>query len=201
MSEYAKVREDAFKSIQKDAGMILSKFDPKGATKIADADILFTTSGGVNPSCKYNFIDFGEDIDNVPNGTKELMEVDSVDCQMTFTVLDTTVQAIKTALGAADSETVTGATGGTLTKITPRSELKQTDFKDIWWVGPTTNGGFAACCLKNALSIDGFSIQTTKKEKGKISVTLKGHYSIDNVDEVPMEFYVFEKAEESTSES
>ena len=48
------------------------------------------------------------------------------------------------------------------TKVTPRAELKLV------------------------------SLQTTKKGKGQLSVTLTGHISIEHTDIVPMEFYVAE---------
>ena len=87
------------------------------------------------------------------------------------------------ALGAADIDASSG-------KITPRKHLEDTDFADVWWVGDISDGGFVAICLRNALSTGGFSLQTTKNGKGQISVTLTGHFSIDDTDTVPMEFYV-----------
>ena len=69
-------------------------------------------------------------------------------------------------------------------------ELKDTDFADVWWVGDLSDGGLCAIRLINALSTGGMSLQTTKDGKGQISVTLGGHYSINNQDVVPMEFYV-----------
>ena len=75
-------------------------------------------------------------------------------------------------------------------KITPRHQYKTTDFKDVWWVGDLTDGGFCAICLKRAVSTAGFSLKTTKAGKGNLTVELTGHYTLSNQDEVPMEFYV-----------
>ena len=100
---------------------------------------------------------------------------------MSFTSLGTSPDNIKMALGSADVTT---------NKITPRRDLKQTDFKDeLWWVGDRADGGCVAICLKNALSTGGFSLQTTKSGKGQISCELTGHVSITAQDVVPMEFY------------
>ena len=78
-------------------------------------------------------------------------------------------------------------------KITPRSELKSSDFEsDLWWVGDKADGGCVAIHLMNALSTAGFDMQTTKNSKGTMSLTITGHVSISAQDTVPMEFYVLE---------
>lgn len=119
---------------------------------------------------------------NCPNNTKELKHLDGWDCSMQFTSLGTSREGFALALGAADVDPVTGA-------IKPRKDLEQTDFSDLWWVGDRADGGCVACKLKNALSTSGFSLKTTKNGKGNLSVTLTGHVSIDEQDEMPMEFY------------
>ena len=189
--KFVKVSESAFKEIQLEAGLILNTFDPSGATDVEDAAIVCATTGGIAIACKPNFTDYGEDIDNVPNNMLEFKEVDGWDCSLGFTALNVSASVIKMALGAAD---VAG------NKITPRNDLKEDDFKDVWWVGERADGGFAACCLKNSLSTDGLSLKTTKKGKGQLSCTLTGHVSIKAQDVVPMEFYVQEgEAQEGES--
>lgn len=111
---------------------------------------------------------------------KELKHLDGWECSLSTTALGTSVEVIRLALGAAD---VTGD------KVTPRRDLKQTDFSDLWWVGDRSDGGLVAIKLKNALSSDGFSLQTTKNGKGTIAITLTGHVSINDQDTMPMEFY------------
>lgn len=192
MGKYNRVKADAFNEIQKDAGMILSDFDPTGKTAIQDSQILFTTTGGIDIKCQPIITDFGEDIDNVPNGTMELMEIDQYDCSIGFTAVSVTDESVRWQLGAADISNADGTSGtNAVKKITPRVTIKtDTDFKDLWWVGPMHGGGFCACVLKNAFTADGFNLKTTKKGKGNCAVSLGGHYSINNVDEVPMDFYV-----------
>ena len=87
------------------------------------------------------------------------------------------------ALGCADIDT------SDTTKITPRADIKQSDFSDVWWVGDKADGSFVAIQLKNALSTGGFSLQTTKNGKGNVAVTLTGHVSINDQKTVPMVFY------------
>lgn len=182
---FTKVSSTAFASIQTNAGMLLNSFNPENPTTPTDEQIICMTTGGVNPSCAAEYTDFGEDIDNVPNNTKELKRLNSWTCTLSTTAYDTTPELIKLALGAADIN-------GTNTKIVPRRELKNSDFSDIWWVGDRLDGGWVAIRLVNALSTDGFSIQTAKDGKGTIPLTLTGHVSIHDQDTMPMEFYVSE---------
>ena len=185
MGKFTKVSENTFKEIQMEAGLILNKFDPTGETDVEDADIVCATTGGISITCKPTFTDYGEDIDNVPNNMLEFKEVDGWDCSIGFTALNASAEVIKLALGAAD------AAGN---KITPRFDMTAADASDIWWVGERADGGFVACCLKNAMSTDGLTLKTTKKGKGQLSCVLTGHVSIDAQDVVPMEFYVQEGA-------
>ena len=185
MGKFTKVSENTFKEIQLEAGLILNKFDPTGATDVEDADIVCATTGGISITCKPTFTDYGADIDNVPDNMLEFKEVDGYDCSLGFTALNASAAVIKLALGAADAE------GG---KITPRFDMSAADASDIWWVGERADGGFVACCLKNAMSTDGLTLKTTKKGKGQLSCTLTGHVSINAQDVVPMEFYVQEGA-------
>lgn len=184
MGRFSKIPENTFDEIEVEAGVLLKEFDPENP-ELVDTNIICATTGGITPACVPTFSDWGEDIDNCPNNMKELKRIDSYECTLGFTALNVSAEVIRLALGAADISSSTGA-------ITPRRELKDTDFADIWWVGDRADGGLVAICLRNALSTAGLSLTTTKKGKGQIAVTLTGHFSIDAQDEVPMEFYVQE---------
>ena len=188
MGRFSVVSQDVFDEFQVDAGVLLKSFDPS-APALVDEDIICATTGGINPTCVATYSDWGEDVDNVPNGMKELMHLDGWETSLGFTALNTTAEVIRMALGAADIKAENGA-------IVPRRDLKDTDFADVWWVGDRTDGGLVAIRLINALSTGGFSLQTTKNGKGQIAVTLTGHVSINAQDVVPMEFYVQEGTEE-----
>ena len=178
--KFVKIPQDTFEAMQLEAGMLLNTFDPESSEPPADEDIICATTGGINISCTPSYSDMGADVDNAPVNVKELMKLDNWVCTIGFTALSTSAEFIRTALGAAD---IRG------NKVTPRRELKQTDFKDVWWVGDKAGGGWVAAKLLNALSTSGLSLQTTKSGKGQISVTLTGHVSVDAQDVVPMEFY------------
>lgn len=186
MAKFSKIAADAFESIQRGAGMILSTFDPSKPAAPADSAIICATTGGIQASCVATYTDDGDDIDNVPNNMKELKQLEGWECKMSFTAVTMTVEALKLALGAA-------TTSGN--KITPKASLDADDFTDsIWWVGDLGNSGLAAICLKNVLSSGGFSLQTTKNGKGQLTVELQGHVSINAQDDVPMEFYIAKEA-------
>lgn len=192
MGKFTVIPQNAFNGLQLDAGVLLKTFDPSNPVAPADSDIICATTGGINPICKATYSDFGEDVDNVPNNMMEFKHLDGWECSIATTSLGTTPELIKMALGCADID------ADNESKIVPRMDLKQTDFADIWWVGDRADGGLVAIQLKNALSTEGFSLQTTKNGKGQIAITISGHVSIMAQKEVPMVFYSM-GAEEDTS--
>lgn len=183
MGRYAVVSEDAFETLQLDAGVLLSSFNPDSPATPASADIICTTSGGIHITCVPTYSDFGADVDNVPPNMMEYKHLDGWDCAMAFSNIKFNQSNLAFGLGAAD-------TTGT-TKVVPRRDLEQTDFKDaLWWVGDKADGGAVAVCLKHALSTGGLDIQTTKNGKGKMALTITGHVSVNAQSTMPMEFYV-----------
>lgn len=180
MGKFTVIPQDTFTALQLDAGVLLKTFNPSTAAAPSDEDIICATTGGISVSCVPTYSDFGEDVDNCPNNMKELKHLDGWDCKMSTTSLGTSPELIKLALGAAD---ISG------NKITPRRDLEQTDFSDLWWVGDRADGGMVAVKLMNALSTGGFTLQTSKNGKGQISIEITGHVSMSAQSVVPMEFY------------
>ena len=174
MGVFTLVSEDAFDELQLDAGVLLSTFDITDPYAVpASANIIATTTGGINPTCVPSYEDLAEDVDNVPNNMKEFKKLSGWDCGMGFSSIKFNAENIAWSLGASETTTGTG-----YKKIVPRRDLKQTDFNDIWWVGDKANGGAVAIKLINALSTGGLNIQTTKNGKGTNAITLTGHVSI-----------------------
>lgn len=188
MSEkYTKLPENAFTALQMNAGIVCSGFTPATG---AVTGIMGATTGGVNFATNPTYEDFGEDVDNCPANMKELKKLTSMDPTMSGTFLSVTAALAKALIAAADID------GSDTTKIVPRSELKSTDFTDIWWVGDYSdvntgeNAGFLAIHLKNALNQTGFQIQSTKNGKGQFSFEYHAHYELATQDEVPFEIYI-----------
>lgn len=189
MAKFTQIPTDTFKKLQLNAGILTTEFDPETGD-VTSANVFGATTGGVSFEATPKYIDFGEDIDNCPKNTKELKKTDSWEVVMsgTYVTMDTSVA--KSMIGTAD---VTGD------KVVPRNEVSQDDFQNIWWVGDysdvnvdgsTGKAGFIAIKLINALSTGGFKIQTADKEKGQFEFEYTGHYSLENVDQVPFEVYV-----------
>ena len=192
MGKFTVIPQDTFSGLQLDAGVLLKKFTPTTPAAPADEDIICATTGGINATCVPTYSDLGEDVDNCPVNMKELKHLDSWECKLSFTSLGLSANAIKLALGAAD---IGDTTASKKDIVTPRRDLKQTDFTDLWWVGDRADGGCVAIQIKNALSTGGFSLQTTKNGKGQLSVELTGHVSIDAQDTMPMVFYSLDASE------
>lgn len=192
MGKFTVIPQDTFSGLQLDAGVLLKKFTPATPAAPADEDIICATTGGINATCVPTYSDLGEDVDNCPANMKEWKHLDSWECKMSFTSLGLSANAIKLVLGAAD---IGDTTASKKDIVTPRRDLKQTDFTDLWWVGDRADGGCVAIQIKNALSTGGFSLQTTKNGKGQLSVELTGHVSIDAQDTMPMVFYSLDASE------
>ena len=184
--KYTKIPETLFKNLQLNAGVLLSAFNPASA-EVSDDAIIGATTGGVNFTAKPTFSDFGEDIDNCPKNMMEMKKLDSWEISMSGTYVTVDVNAVKALVGAADVS---------INKITPRNDLKLSDFTDIWWVGDysdqngETNGGFVAIHMMNTLSTGGFAIQSSDNGKGNFAFTYTAHYSMSAQDTVPFEVYV-----------
>lgn len=194
--KFTKIPSDAFQKLQINAGILTTDFTPATGT-IGEAGQIGATTGGVNFTATPTYSDFGEDIDNCPKNMKELKKLDSWEVKMTGTFVNADTAIAKRLCGAADI----GATD--TTKVTPRNDLKDTDFDDIWLVGDysdkngETNGGFIAIKLINALSTGGFQLQTSDKAKGQLAFEFTGHYSMSAQDAVPFEIYIKAGTEEA----
>ena len=188
--KYSQLPQDVFKHIQMNAGIIASSFAPETGEVARDA-ILGATSGGINFTATPSFTDFGEDIDNCPKNVKELKKLHSWEAKATGTFVSVTASTAKSLVGAADAEG---------DKVTPRNDVADGDFSDLWLVGDysevnedgsgTGKAGYIAIHMMNTLSTGGFQIQTSDKAKGQFAFEFTAHYSMDDPDQVPFEVYV-----------
>lgn len=187
--KFTKIPSDAFQKLQINAGILTTDFTPATGT-IGEAGQIGATTGGINFTATPAYTDFGEDIDNCPKNMKELKRLESWEVKMTGTFVNADTAIAKRMCGAADIGTTD------TTKVTPRNDLKDADFDDIWLVGDysdkngETNGGFIAIKLINALSTGGFQLKTADKSKGQFAFEFTGHYSMSAQDTVPFEIYI-----------
>lgn len=197
--KFTKIPSDTFQKLQLNAGVLVRDFVPSTGA-ISESDIIAATSGGVSFSATPSFSDFGEDIDNAPRNTKELKKLDNWEVSMTGSFVTVDADVTATLVGAGDASTSSG-----VSKITPRNDILESDFDDLWWVGDysdkngNTNGGFMAIHMMNSLSTGGFTIQSSDRSKGTFGFTFTGHYSIDEQDTVPFEIYIQAGSAEPTN--
>lgn len=184
--KFTKVAPDTFQKFQLNPGILLTSYTPGG--EVDESKIFAATSGGTNFTATPEFEDYGEDVDNVPPNTKELKVQKSVDAKFSGTLKTADTDVARRLMAAADVDANTG-------KITPRADLKSSDFFDLWWVGDysdhngDTNGGYVAIHLLNALSTGGFQLQSNDG-KGDFAFEFTGHYSINAITVLPYEVYI-----------
>ena len=189
--KFTQVPTDTFENLVLNAGILVDEFTP-GTGVIGN--ILGATTGGIEFSTNPTYTDFGEDIDNMPEGTKQLKRLKSFDPAMSGTFLTVDTTALKSLIGAADIGT------SDTTKVVPRNQLLDADFADVWWVGDysdknvdaesTHTAGYIAIHLMNALNTAGFKITSSKDNKAQMAFEYHGHYDISNISTPPFEIYV-----------
>lgn len=194
--KFTKIPPDAFQKLQINAGILTTDFTPATGT-IGEAGQIGATTGGVNFTATPTYSDFGEDIDNCPKNMKEFKRQDMVEAKMSGTFINADTKTAKLLCGAADID------ASDTTKVVPRTDLKDSDFTDLWLVGDYSdkngakNGGFIAIHMLNALSTGGFQLKTADKAKGQFAFEFTAHYSLAAQDKIPYEIYIKAGTEET----
>lgn len=178
---------DAFKSIPKGSGNLLSTFD-LSAPKIDSTNVVCATQGGVTISYSNSMEDTLADIDNAPTNTKQGNEVTGTTATIAFTTPNASPDVLKLAIGTADID------ADDPTHVVPRIEAALEDYRELYWVGPMIGGGFIVCKIFNALSSGGLSLKTAHRGGGSMQITLTGYADLENPTQAPMEFYSIVKA-------
>ena len=184
---FTKVRPDTFKKLVMNAGIICADFSPETGVV---SDIIGATTGDLSFASNPEYVDFGEDVNNVPANTKQLKRLKSVDPTLSGSYVSVDAAIVKSMIGSATEE------GG---HIVPKG-LDISDFKNIWLVADYSDnnsdasGGYVAIHIKNALNTAGFQLTTTKDGKGNVSFEYHGHYDLDELEEdseaQPYEIYI-----------
>ena len=128
---------------------------------------------------------------------KELKKLESWEIKLSGTLITVNPAVAARLMAAADVGTTD------TTKITPRTDIKSADFKDLWLVcdysdkNGETNGGYCAIHILNALSTGGFSLQSTDKGKAQFAFEFTGHVSMSAQTVVPFEVFIKEGTDET----
>lgn len=186
--KFTQIPTDTFENLVLNAGILVDEFTPATATI---GNLLGATTGGITFNSNPTFEDWGEDIDNCPNNTKQLKRITSYDPAMSGTFLTVTGGLLKKLVGAGLLTTTSG-----VSRFVPSHELLSTDFTEVWWIGDYSdvntgdNAGFLAIHLINALNTSSLQITTSKNAKGQMAFDFHGHYDYDNPESVPFEVYI-----------
>ena len=138
--KYTKIPENTFETMQMNAGVISKTFAPDTGVV---GDLLGATTGGISFSATASYIDMGENIDNCPKNTMELKKIDDVEVRASGTFASVSKDNVKMLMTADVSGN----------KLTPRKDLKDEDFNDIWLVGDYGNDGYLAIHIMNFFNI------------------------------------------------
>lgn len=134
-------------------------------------------------------------IDGVPTNTKGLHRIDEWTVTMTARMKELTASNIAVALGAATSATVGSGDAETAlvgaTRITANEDIDNGDYlTNLTWVGRLSGSDDPVIIvMKNALSLNGFSINPADKAEAVGEYTLTGCYDLADLDDVPFAIY------------
>ena len=185
--KYTQVPSDTMQKLVMNAGILVKGFSPATGEVTG---IMGATTGGLVFEATPDFIDFGEDVDNMPKNTKEMKQINDVTVHVSGTLLTLDAESAKSLMAAADIDE------NDATKIIPRMNLTDGDFEDIWIIADYSDentgasAGYVAVHLMNALNTGGFHITTADRAKGQFPFDYTAHYSINEPETIPYEVYV-----------
>lgn len=133
------------------------------------------------------------EVDGVKGKAKGLEVIDSWDVYLKATVLETTSESIKAALGAA---TVDTESDEDYDVITGNAAIGLEDYIDnVTWVG-TLSGSDKPVIIQvfNGLNTEGLKLTMQDKNEGTIPMTFYGHYTDDDLDSPPFKVFYPKKA-------
>lgn len=123
-------------------------------------------------------------VDGVKGRAKGLETIDSWEVYLKVTVLETTPESIKAALGAATIDTETDEKYDI---VTGNADIDLDDYLDnVTWVG-TLSGSNEPVIIQvfNSLSTEGLKLTVQDKGEATIPMTFYGHYTFDDLDAPP----------------
>lgn len=187
-------RTETFQNLQLNAGAFLIGFDYANiadstalktalATALADSSkVLGATRGGGT------FVVTSEirepEVDGKRYRFKGGAFVDSVDAQLTGTLVEIRPEIFAKVLATGES-----TTSGKKTTIKMHTAIQATDYIDsLVWVGDMSDGGVVLIALKNALNSNGMTLTFTDKGEGIIPFEFHAYQdSVEDYDYAPFE--------------
>lgn len=199
------LREETFENLQLNAGIFLKNCDYSnianaGALKTAISAAIAGTTGALGTiigatrgggSFTVTRDIRTPDVDGLRYGFKGDSFVDSVDAQLSTTLIEITPDVLTTALG-----------GSAVTGSSPKQTIKlgtaiDTDdyLTNLCWVGDIADGRYVLICLKNAINTADLTLTFTDKGEGTLPVEFHAKQSsVDDYDYAPFEIVYFSPA-------
>lgn len=192
-------RTETFQNLQLNAGAFLIGFDYSTytdattlrtalATALADnTKVLGATRGGGQ------FVVTSEirepDVDGKRYRFKGGAFVDSVDAQLSGTLVEIQPEVFAKILATGEAETINKKT-----TIKMHTAIQSTDYIDkLVWVGDMSDGGLVLIALKNALNNNGMSLSFADKGEGTIPFEFHAYQSaVEDYDYAPFEVIFLE---------
>lgn len=172
-----------------DAGAIYKNYDPATDTPAtATTKLIGATVGGSSFSLTPEVRQMP--VDGAKGPTKGLETIDSWTAVLTTTVKEITVNSLALALTTATATTSTSPAD--YTKITLSEDIPDTAYlTNITWVGKIAGSDKPVMfVLKNALCLNGLTINMADKSEGNVPVTLTAHYDVADLEAVPVDIYM-----------
>lgn len=192
------IREETFKNMVFDAGILFKDLDYSSAkdaaslaalvktAKESGTGLLGATKGGVNPQTNFEF--WEAEPDGKRMSFKGAKRLSNADCVISGTLVEMTPDNVKDVLALADK------TGTDVITVQPRFSIQAGDYIDhLVWIGNQGSDGLILVDLKNALCTVGLSSQTTDKDVGTLPFEFHGHADSVSSTDLPIK-YLFYKA-------
>lgn len=187
-------RTETFQNLQLNAGAFLIGFDYSSYTNATDLRTALSTA--LQDSTKLlgatrgggTFVVTSEirepDVDGKRYRFKGGAFVDSVDAQLTGTLVEIRPEIFAKVLATGES-----TTSGNVTTIKMHTAIQNTDYiNSLVWIGDMSDGGLVLIALKNALNNNGMTLTFTDKGEGTIPFEFHAYQSaVEDYDYAPFE--------------
>lgn len=133
-------------------------------------------------------------IDGMPENTKGNYILDSWATQLQITLQETTVESLKMALTAANTDTTTTTN---YTTIIPKNGMEDEDYIDsVSFIGRLSGSNDPiVITIFNAINTADLSLNPQDGKEGTVQLTLTGHYTADEPENPPFKIFYPKKAE------
>ena len=198
------IRKETFENLQLNAGIFLKDFVYSGITSAGDlksaielcvegsasalGTILGATRGGGSFTVTRELRT--PDVDGKRYGFKGDTFVDSVEAQISTTLIEITPENLEDAFGSA---TLATSSNGLVQTLTLNTAIDTDDYlTNICWVGDIADGRYVLIALNNALNQADISLTFTDKGEGTLPVEFHAKQDdVNDYDTAPFEIVYF----------